>query len=554
MSGRIASRLRRCSHCPAKFRHQVARARVGQHPPHLLLQNSRVPEHSALGQVEQLAVRDAAPEEERQPRRQLQVVEAISLARLDAVRILLDAEEELGADQHGGQRHFHPRLEPVGGARRAVELERPLQIRVRDRPAVRPAHQVLQDPRRAGVVLVRSGRPADEHLLPARRPARPGRIVRTRDRHLVDGRLEARVAVVVEVRLVGLTRRLLEQRRELRERDPQRVPSGGHRHPDLQVRVHVVVGGLIDQRHVLAVRRPLHREQLHALAVEQQLHLMRIAQPFDVLVAVARQAHRHFVVAVDGERVLDEDAAARADRQTGDVLLLRQVRTKADRGPARRPAGAADRELGDLLCRRDVALEQRRRQIADRNVVEAEARRVARQQVGDVDLQRQQITDRVVVLGAVEAPEGIGAARVPTRRGQAVQCAIQGCERSLVGSLVGPPSARRWHLPRAQLAGDLLPRLPVVAERLPVDRLEREPGRSGPVVVARQTVAVDKGVVRRVGRHRRRGGLLRPDGSGEAPNAQQPHEHDDDADSPRIQHAFFSCAGIPQTNVPIIVF
>ena len=81
---------------PGEVGHQVARARVGQHPPHLLRQDIRIPEHAPLGQIEPLIVRDAAPQEERQPRRQLQVVEAIGLVRLDAVRILLDAEEELG--------------------------------------------------------------------------------------------------------------------------------------------------------------------------------------------------------------------------------------------------------------------------------------------------------------------------------------------------------------------------------------------------------------------------------------------------------------------------
>ena len=260
------------------------------------------------------------------------------------------------------------------------------------------------------------------------------------------------------------------------------------------MRVHVVVGGLIDQRHVLPVRRPLHREQLHALAVEQQLHLVRPGKTLDVLVAVARQAHRHLVVAVDGERMLDQDTAARADRQPGDVLLLRQVRTEPDRGAARRAAGPADGELCDLLGRRDVALEQRRRQIADRDVVEAEARGIARQQVGDVDFQREQITDCIVILGAVQPPERVRAAGVRLRRGQAVEGALQRCERGLVGGLVGPASAGRRHLPRAQLAGDLLPRLPVVPERLRVDRLERKPGRPGPVVVARQAVAADQTV------------------------------------------------------------
>ena len=52
----------------------------------------------------------------------------------------------------------------------------------------------------------------------------------------------------------------------------------------------------------------------------------------------------------------------------------------ADRVAAGRSAGAADRQPADLLRRRDVAIQQRRREIADRHVVEAVAGLVGRQQ------------------------------------------------------------------------------------------------------------------------------------------------------------------------------
>ena len=64
----------------------------------------------------------------------------------------------------------------------------------------------------------------------------------------------------------------------------------------------------------------------HALAVEQHLQLVRLAQALDVLVAVARQADLDLVLAVLREGVADQRAAARAERQPLDVLLLRDVR------------------------------------------------------------------------------------------------------------------------------------------------------------------------------------------------------------------------------------
>ena len=55
--------------------HQRLRARIGQHAPDLALQNGRVAELAALGNGEQLVVGNAAPQEERQARRQLDVAD-----------------------------------------------------------------------------------------------------------------------------------------------------------------------------------------------------------------------------------------------------------------------------------------------------------------------------------------------------------------------------------------------------------------------------------------------------------------------------------------------
>ena len=57
--------------------------------------------------------------------------------------------------------------------------------------------------------------------------------------------------------------------------------------------------------------------------------------------------------------------------------------------------GASDREAADLLRGRHVAIQQRRREIADRHVVEAVAGFVGRQQRRGVDVEREQIADGV---------------------------------------------------------------------------------------------------------------------------------------------------------------
>ena len=92
-----------------------------------------------------------------------------------------------------------------------------------------------------------------------------------------------------------------------------------------------------------------------------------------------------------------------------------------DRVAAGRAARAADRQAADLLRRRDVAVEQRRRQIADRHVVEAVAGLVGRQQRRDVDVEREQIADGVLVFGSGQPPDRGGAAGIRMRRGRAIE-------------------------------------------------------------------------------------------------------------------------------------
>ena len=91
--------------------------------------------------------------------------------------------------------------------------------------------------------------------------------------------------------------------------------------PQLQVLVDAFVGVVVAQP--VAVRR--HREHLEPLAVEGDFDLVRLAQPFDVLVAVPHQADLDFVLAVARKGVADDGAAARAERQAVDVLFLREV-------------------------------------------------------------------------------------------------------------------------------------------------------------------------------------------------------------------------------------
>ena len=143
----IESRLRRCSHCSAKLVTSDLRPRVGQHPPHLLLEHVGLAELARARDVEQLVVGDAAPQEERQPRRQLEVADAVRRLRRDAGGILLDAEQELRTHQHGAQAPSRcPRRNPPSAprpcGRTSSAAARSASV---DRPPIGPAHQRRED-------------------------------------------------------------------------------------------------------------------------------------------------------------------------------------------------------------------------------------------------------------------------------------------------------------------------------------------------------------------------------------------------------------------------
>ena len=52
---------------PGEVLDKVCRAAIGDHPTHLLIEHLRRVQRAARPQIDQLIVRDAAPEEERQP-------------------------------------------------------------------------------------------------------------------------------------------------------------------------------------------------------------------------------------------------------------------------------------------------------------------------------------------------------------------------------------------------------------------------------------------------------------------------------------------------------
>ena len=78
---------------------QRFRTRIAKHPPDLLFEHRRSLEPALHGEIEQLVVGDAAPQEKRQTGRQLEIADAIDTTCGGLRGIALDAEQELRAHQ-----------------------------------------------------------------------------------------------------------------------------------------------------------------------------------------------------------------------------------------------------------------------------------------------------------------------------------------------------------------------------------------------------------------------------------------------------------------------
>ena len=478
-----------------EVRGQGLGAGVGQHAPHLGPQHVGVAQAARRRHVDQLVVGQAAPQEERQARGQLEAADGIRGAGVHPRRIALDAEQELGARQQGPQGGLDAGLEPALGNPFPIEPGQLLDVAEGDGTPVGAPGQRGDDRGGARLGLLHGGvrGAAREDAVTARRPADARGIERPRDRDGAHRRLPPGVAVHVVVGVVGLPGRLEQGRVLLDEGGGYPVRARSDRQTHVQVVVDPlvrVVSGVGLNHHV---RARLHGEEPQPLAVEGQLHLVRLGQPLDVLVAVALQADLNLVLAVEREDVVDDGPSAGAERQAVDVVLLGAVGGHDHHPAARGGRPAAHGQLGDGPGGGEIPLHQGRRQPPAVHVVEPEGGVVPRQQRGDVDLQRQQVADRVLILGPVQPPEGLGAAGIGMGPRRLVERGLEIGQEAPAGRGIGTRTRTRGHRARAQLPDDLLPDLRVRGDVSNVHAFQRQPARLEAVAVAGDAVPGEDG-------------------------------------------------------------
>ena len=110
-----------------EIRDERVGARVGEHSPDLPLERVGILQPATRRNAQQLIVRNAAPEKERQPRGQLEIGHSERCAGRRLRRLALEPEEELRIDENASDRPLDAELERLLTPG-AIELEQHVDV------------------------------------------------------------------------------------------------------------------------------------------------------------------------------------------------------------------------------------------------------------------------------------------------------------------------------------------------------------------------------------------------------------------------------------------
>jgi hypothetical protein len=186
--------------------------------------------------AEQFVVRNAAPQEKGETRREFNIADAIVLVRpgSGSHRIALHTEQKLRACENGSQRHFDARIEISVCTRVLEELQRNSEILIGHGSPVRAARQSGKDRRGATIVCgcIFVCRPAYENALSTGRVACSGRLKGPANGNGVHRGLNPRMTVHVEMRVVRLALGFLQRGRLSKKSGANRVRTSLYRNAD----------------------------------------------------------------------------------------------------------------------------------------------------------------------------------------------------------------------------------------------------------------------------------------------------------------------------------
>src|SRR6202035_2201012 len=98
---------------------------------------------------------------------------------------------------------------------------------------------------------------------------------------------------------------------------------------------------------------------MNPFSVDGDLHLVRVSEAADVADIRAPELRLDDVVAIEGKRLMNQDATPRPERKPLDVLGLSDVQSYSIGLVGRSSGRIADGQRADSLRRGQVALQQR---------------------------------------------------------------------------------------------------------------------------------------------------------------------------------------------------
>jgi hypothetical protein len=227
------------------------------------------------------------------------------------------------------------------------------------------------------------------------------------------------------------------------------------------------------------------------------------------------QSPRELVLRVGWKHMTDQGAAACAERQAINVAALSKF--AADRVLRRSGTHArvAHGQRADALRGGDIPFEQERRRLQRSGVVvEAEVGSVARQPLGDVDVQPQQIADHVRIFAAIQTMHDVPARGVAPLPGT-VERSGEPARKAHILAFNRVRYALGRHCARTQLAEHAFPGFGLGQHVVETGRFEvhrRIGWRRRPAVMTAHAILVQPRAV--FCRFRRLSGRLRARGSG----------------------------------------
>ena len=270
-------------------------------------------------------------------------------------------QQELGAAQDSREAHLDAGLEVaaiVAAAR--IEVAQGLAILIVERPAVGAQREAAEDLVGACGIAHGVARPAREDSSARRRIAGPRGVIWPHDERARDDRPAIAVVTDRQVRSIGIEQLLLEREALRDESNADAMQSGAHAQAHRQPRrdLHHRAADVAVRERVILDTAKLGR--VNEGAVEQDLQLEGFLETLDPAYRAARrspQLRADLVLGVGREIVIDDEPAARAERQPFDPVVLREIEPRPVLRAARRERGIAYRHGSHAQPDREIALE-----------------------------------------------------------------------------------------------------------------------------------------------------------------------------------------------------